>query len=164
MDDEEKRKRQRAYERAWYVRNREKIRQQKRDNREERLAKARQAYHRDRDARLARNMLSSHGMYPEDWARIWEAQNGQCYLGGEPLDELGPRFVHVDHDHSCCPIHFSCPVCRRGLACHNCNTLIGLAGDDPDRLRRIADALEAAQAAVENRKAAMSEQLTLDIG
>ena len=31
-----------------------------------------------------------------------------------------------------------CPSCRRGLAHIRCNTLLGMAGDDPARLRRIA--------------------------
>lgn len=32
----------------------------------------------------------------------------------------------------------------RGLACHGCNTGIGAFGDDPERMRRVADRLEMA--------------------
>ena len=62
------------------------------------------------------------------------------------------RKVATDHDHSCCPAHKSCQVCRRGLACLFCNSLIAFAFDDPARLRRIAGSLEAAKAAVQERQ------------
>jgi len=104
----------------------------------------------------AGTMFRRHGMRPEDWAALWEAQDGKCYLCGDEMDcESRPsqRGVHVEHDHSCCGMYGSCPVCRRGLACADCNAVIGYAHEDPARLRRIADALEAAQAAFGERKA-----------
>jgi hypothetical protein len=42
---------------------------------------------------------------------------------------------HIDHDHATGEI--------RGLLCAHCNTALGLLGDDPDRMRRAADYLEA---------------------
>lgn len=71
------------------------------------------------------------------------------------------RKVHVDHDHTCCPQGKSCRYCRRGLACHPCNLLIGFARDDPQRLRRIARNLEAALAATQHRMAGKAEQVVL---
>jgi hypothetical protein len=68
------------------------------------------------------------------------------------------RSTAIDHYHGCCPPKRSCDLCRRGLACSKCNSLIGLAGDDPDRLRRIADALEVANARVKARIAERSIQ------
>ncbi len=41
---------------------------------------------------------------------------------------------------------------------------IGIADESPDQLRRMADALEAAQLAFRQRLAASGEQLTLDDG
>jgi hypothetical protein len=85
-----------------------------------------------------------HGLSPEGWAAMWQSQEGRCYLCRDLLDD-GPN-VHIDHDHAHCSPGYSCLHCRRGLACNRCNALLGLANDDPDRLRRIADNLEAVMA------------------
>src|SRR6185312_16910761 len=69
------------------------------------------------------------------WATFWDAQQGLCYLCGDPLSTESYRDIHVDHDHTCCPKGRTCAFCRRGLACDRCNMLIGAAGDDPDLLR-----------------------------
>lgn len=46
------------------------------------------------------------------------------------------RRIHVDHDHSCCSRSGeSCGKCVRGALCSNCNTAIGLFGDDVGLLR-----------------------------
>jgi len=86
----------------------------------------------------------------DDWAALWNAQNGQCYLCGEPL---GTRWqdVAIEHDHRCCPLRHSCRACRRGLACTGCNVAVGGAQDDPDRLRRIAANLESARHSATDR-------------
>jgi hypothetical protein len=92
-----------------------------------------------------------------DWRTLfqsfWDAQDGKCYLCGDPLTPEVTRAVHLDHDHSCCRLGRSCAKCRRGLACRACNALIGHAKDDPDRLRRIADNLERANEGVRQRMA-----------
>jgi hypothetical protein len=69
--------------------------------------------------------------------------------------------THLDHDHRCCPRGKSCQYCRRGLACPECNQLIGLAHDDPDRLRRIAANLEIALKDADARLALKPGQETL---
>lgn len=96
-----------------------------------------------------------------EFAVMWEAQQGKCYLCGRPLDRTNPRKAHVDHDHRCCPQAKSCRYCRRGIACNDCNTLIGLALDDPQHLRRIADNLEAAVADATRRLASKPSRITL---
>lgn len=154
-DLEKKRANGRRHSKAFRQRNPEKSR-----------AFDRQNYERHRDAKLANSRSyrerglkrvsvrrSSHGMQPEDWAESWAAQDGRCYLCREPFSS-NPRQVQIDHDHSCCPQGQSCRICRRGLACGRCNLLIGQLNDSPALLRRIADALEAANLAVEQRKAA----------
>ena len=105
-------------------------------------------------------MQRTHGLRPEDWSALRDAQDGRCYLCGDELIDERLR-IHVDHDHSHCGDLKSCHVCRRGLACGNCNKAIGFAGDDPARLRRMADALETAKLAVERRKEEAGEQLSL---
>lgn len=124
-------------------------------------AAARQAAHREyykanRERILARakerrsQELSAKKSYQAgaDWDALfnafWVAQDGKCYLCGTDLERDVPQAVHLDHDHSCCPLARSCERCRRGLACQACNYIIGRAKDDPARLRRMADSLEKA--------------------
>jgi hypothetical protein len=97
-----------------------------------------------------------HGKFiDQDWPAMWEAQGGCCYLCASPLD---PDRAAVDHDHRCCPASSSCRACRRGLACHPCNKILGMADDDADRLRLMADNLEAALYDVEERMCAKQAQ------
>lgn len=86
--------------------------------------------------------------------QMFEDQEGSCYLCGSALTLESIREVHIDHDHSCDghSVRKTCEICRRGLACRRCNTLIGLAGDNPLLLRRIADNLEAANGGVCQRR------------
>lgn len=107
-----------------------------------------------------------HGMRPEQWIELWNAQGGKCYLCGYEMEEPngtlkrnGGTTAVIDHDHSCCPQNKSCSICRRGLAHVACNSAVGLLFDDPARLRRAADAFEAAQLAVQNRKQTVVEPL-----
>lgn len=41
---------------------------------------------------------------------------------------------NVDHDHDCCPGGTSCGECVRDILCYKCNTFLGMAGDDPERM------------------------------
>lgn len=170
------RERAREQRREYYARNREAWRQRYRENREEKLERdrlrrqqnleayrerRRARYARDRDKILARarpqRLWNDHGLRPEQWCALYDAQGGLCYLcGNEMTDD-----AVIDHDHSCCPPNRSCQTCRRGLAHPGCNSAIGFAKDDPDRLRNMADALQAAQEAFETRRADACEQLLL---
>jgi hypothetical protein len=153
----------REYERQWRVRNREKIREYQIRNREKireqrRAWRARnreyiRASHRadyalDPEKFRIRNIRARHGAGPELILELWQAQDGKCYLCGEDVDV---DKAYVDHDHSCCPLNKSCPACRRGLAHPKCNTFIGYLGDDPERFRFMANALETAKAAAAGR-------------
>lgn len=62
-------------------------------------------------------------------------QGGACVCGRD--DKLW-----IDHDHSCCNGDHTCGKCFRGLLCPQCNSAIGLCGDDPERLRLLADYLD----------------------
>ena len=48
----------------------------------------------------------------------------------------------------CCRGERSCGTCIRGLACQRCNYGISQFGDDPERMRRVADNLEMANRAL----------------
>lgn len=102
-----------------------------------------------------------YGLTPESWARRFAEQDGCCYLCSEPLDLSNPRKIHVDHDHSCCRGIRSCGKCIRGLACEPCNRAIGLLGDNPERIMRVAARLAAANAEVAARLAAKPVQAEL---
>jgi hypothetical protein len=99
-----------------------------------------------------------HGLAPQQWAAIWDEQNGLCYLCHEPMAKDD---ACIDHDHRHCPENASCSVCRRGLAHDECNRIAGQAHDNPALLRLVADSLEAALPAVEARIAAAGIQLSL---
>jgi len=135
-----------ARSREYQIQNRDKISAQTRSYRAKNPDKIRAAPSRSTTAQLRRR----HGMWPEDWAASWEAQGGRCYLCSNAL--IAEK-AHIDHDHSCCGPDRSCPVCRRGLSCEQCNRAIGLADDDPDRLHRMADALAVAKRGVAARMA-----------
>lgn len=134
-------------ERAAIQRERNKAYYQK--NRDRLLEQARQKRLREGNAAKYR---SQHGADWDDiFTAFWEAQEGKCYLCGAGLDREGDRAIHLDHDHSCCPLGRTCERCRRGLACKNCNHILGIAKDDFAQLRRIADALERASLEVAER-------------
>lgn len=146
---------------AYYAANRDKALEYRRQyaaRNSEQVTLYQQNYRRANRVTLrAKQKARNHGVDVEGvFAAMWEAQNGQCYLCGQALDGLSSDQVCIDHDHGCCPRLRSCAICRRGLACAECNKAIGMIHDDPARLRRMADALEAAQRGVEQRKAGHS--------
>jgi Recombination endonuclease VII len=107
-----------------------------------------------------KNLRRSHGLALDQLAALRKQQGNLCYLCGDELG-AGDRDVFIDHDHRCCRTRRSCSFCRRGLACNNCNVGIGMFSDDPDRMRRVADALEQAIADVTVRLASKPQQLDL---
>lgn len=143
-----------ARSREYHIRNRDQVRAQTRAYRAANMDKVCAQPSRSRES----SAWYKHGMRPEDRAAMWIAQDGRCYLCGE---EVAAEKSHIDHDHSCCGQDRSCPVCRRGMACEQCNRAIGLAQDDPARLRRMADALEAAKRGVAARMAGRSDPIEL---
>lgn len=142
----------REYDRQWRARNRESIREKNRLYRQANPEIIRAASRRRRGKRVQQSdphynwvyrLKMTHGMSPADWQAMRDAQGGCCYLCREPLSDV-TKEIAIDHDHSCCPSGSSCAGCRRGLACHGCNMLIGIARDDPGRLIMIAENLRKA--------------------
>lgn len=76
----------------------------------------------------------------EAYEALLAQQGGRCAICGTATPNGQGRF-HVDHDHSCCVGGRSCGECIRGLLCHSCNTMLGLAKDDPALLQRAAQYL-----------------------
>jgi hypothetical protein len=84
-----------------------------------------------------------YGLTGADVARMVKEQGGCAICGAAGLEHLGFRNSwSVDHDHSCCPGDESCGKCIRAILCAACNKMIGLARDDPARLRAAAAYLE----------------------
>ena len=74
-------------------------------------------------AKRDRNRQRLYGLAPADFAALLAGQDGKCAIcRGEPT----ARNFHVDHCHTSGRV--------RGLLCHHCNTMLGLAADDPARL------------------------------
>ena len=106
---------------------------------------------KDRADSPTKRLRSVHGMTLDDVARMIEAQDGRCCYCERPLP-ADSKQVHIDHDHSCtCGPTRTCQHCRRGLACQNCNFVVGNAGDDPDRLEVIAANLRRLKAEASGR-------------
>jgi hypothetical protein len=148
------RKRVRDYQAAHRPQIRDYLREY---NRKRRSANPERAKEENRRINLRRR----HGLSDAIWAAMWEAQQGRCYLCTRDMD---PDDAHVEHWHGCGGGHDpenSCAACRRGLACQGCNHIIGLAGDDPDRLVLIATHLRAANADIAARQAVMPQHITL---
>lgn len=101
-----------------------------------------------RPQNIAANLRWKFNLTPDQVKELAAKQEGLCYLCNEPLDFERQRAVHIDHDRSCCRGNRSCGTCVRGLACGRCNAGIGHFGDDPERMRRVADNLEMANAAL----------------
>ena len=96
---------------------------------------------------------------------MWDEQHGRCCYCERPLP--GDKFhVHIDHDHACtCGRKKTCESCRRGLACRDCNMVVGFAGDDPERLDLITANLRRLSAGARQRIAGkpVQEELPLNV-
>lgn len=111
----------------------------------------------------ARDQRWRYGLPSGEFERMLAEQDGRCYLCGEPLNLDDRRAFAVDHDHACCRGYRSCGKCIRGVSCGQCNKGIGHFGDDPERMRRVAERLEAANTAVAERIATRPVQTELPI-
>jgi hypothetical protein len=73
-----------------------------------------------------------YGIELEEYDRRLAAQGGVCAICQSP-PRFGRKHLDVDHDHSTGDI--------RGLLCSPCNTALGLLGEDPSRVIRLASYL-----------------------
>lgn len=127
----------RAYQRDYYARNREAIRERRRAYMAEYREKNRERVRRlGRESRNRRWHLMAYGLTDEQYRAMVEAQGGLCAICGQPETAIRRGAVKplaVDHDHETRKV--------RALLCHNCNAALGLMRDDPTRLRAAADYL-----------------------
>jgi hypothetical protein len=74
-------------------------------------------------------MRHRYGLEPEQIQAMRDVQGDLCAICRRVHIGRGDR-LHIDHDHVTGKV--------RGLLCMRCNTMIGLADDDLDRLRAAA--------------------------
>lgn len=74
----------------------------------------------------------TYGITHEEWKALLDSQGGTC--AACRTSEFGALGPVVDHDHTTSEI--------RGLLCNRCNVALGMALDDPQRLRALADYVE----------------------
>lgn len=115
------------YQREWYRRNRD---------RQNALRRAR--YASDEDVRLSRT-AERYKLNLDQLKALLTRANWSCeicgirfeVLNGSPYDQTA---MCIDHDHNCCSTNYTCGKCVRGVLCRNCNSMIGFARDQTDRL------------------------------
>jgi hypothetical protein len=71
---------------------------------------------------LKKRCETIYGISLADYDRMYAQQGGRCKM----CKRKPKRGLCVDHCHATGRV--------RGLLCHNCNSLLGLAGDDPSVL------------------------------
>lgn len=89
------------------------------------------------EAEKGRSLRRLYDLSREEYDRLFEDQGGVCAICRQPETRLHRgrvRMLSVDHDHTTGRV--------RGLLCRNCNSAIGLLGDDPDLLRSALAYLE----------------------
>lgn len=127
--------------------------------REESLARRRDRYqhdpeYRERVKRLSRNSMRNHRSRNLKYQALVERNGEQCEICGRPKQiVMGPdqviRRLAIDHDHA--------TGATRGLLCTQCNTMLGNAGDSPERLEAAAAYLRR-HAAQHNRNVPEAER------
>ena len=126
--DAARRERRRAYQRAWYEANRERISVEKAHRyatdpkfRADRLACAKKNRRKDDWIRW------KYGLSQQDFDRMIVRQHGLCLICWKKFT----RTPCVDHSHDTRTV--------RGLLCNNCNIGFGQFFENPEFLRRAAD-------------------------
>jgi recombination endonuclease VII len=79
----------------------------------------------------SRAIEQRYGITGETYDRLYELQGGRCAICRRSTGRT--RRLAVDHDHKTTLV--------RGLLCRPCNSMLGLARDDPEFFRRAIDYL-----------------------
>lgn len=90
--------------------------------------------------RVHRGTLAKHGLTPESFDALWDAQGGRCanprcpVVGEHGANRRSEQGLCVDHDHETGEV--------RGLLCNGCNLALGHARDDQDILLGLVEYLQ----------------------
>jgi hypothetical protein len=115
----------RARDAAYRANNQDKRRAYNDAHREELSAYFSRYNAEHRDKRCAYDLMRHYGLSSDDYDALFSSQQGKCAICN---GDNGGRRLHTDHDHETGKV--------RGLLCSNCNTAIGLLGDDIELLNK----------------------------
>lgn len=113
--------------RAFWERNKERINAKRRERYATDLEYAekrrewKKEWNKKHPDKKRKTHLAEYGMTPDDYNKMFEAQEGRCAICGVSQVELKRRLA-IDHDHISGKI--------RGLLCERCNLMLGKANDD----------------------------------
>ena len=85
-----------------------------------------------RICRIAERRSRLYGLKQHEYDRMYASQDGSCAICKQRFESA--RTTHIDHDHRSGKV--------RALLCSSCNRILGLAREDPDRLRQAAKYIE----------------------
>jgi hypothetical protein len=100
--------------------------------------------------------LSKYGLTPKDYNRMFADQEGRCKGCKRHQSELNGRNLSVDHCHVTGKV--------RGLLCHNCNAVLGMALDKVSTLERLIGYLNHNAVPADNQSGVASEELAKKVG
>ncbi len=123
-----------AAQKAWRDRNIEKVREHDRARQRARRAswsEEQKQRHRDAVRRYwhGKGKYARRGITKEAYDEMLQAQGDECKTCSRPAGESRGGLLCIDHDHRTGRV--------RGLLCHNCNVILGLAADRPEVLERL---------------------------
>ena len=84
-----------------------------------------------------RHLVRKYGVDLAAYDEMLSAQYGKCAICGKLGCKESYGVLHVDHCHATGIV--------RGLLCRNCNHVLGLMQDDPERMRAAAAYVERSQ-------------------
>lgn len=79
--------------------------------------------------------VRQHGLTESEYYEMLGKYEGRCWIC------KSENATVIDHDHSCCKGSTGCRNCVRGVLCSPCNTMLGQADDDKNKLLRAVDYL-----------------------
>jgi hypothetical protein len=95
-------------------------------------ARAKKRHLENPDRTKNNDLMRTYGITLEEHTRMFEEQNGVCYLCKKPGDGRWKKLC-VDHDHETGKV--------RKLLCRSCNTALGQVGDSVDLLKSMIEYL-----------------------
>ena len=119
------------------IMNPEKSKQYYVENREKILVHTKEYYAKNREGRKDYYLRKDFGIGLDDLKKMLEEQDYKCKICKKEIkivfDRKRKHMAVVDHDHATGKI--------RGILCHNCNLVLGNAGDNPQLLLNAAEYL-----------------------
>lgn len=94
---------------------------------------------RQKAAQHDKRVQQTYGLAPGEYGRLYEFQDGLCFICRRANGTV--RKLAVDHDHKHCKDLPACGKCVRGLLCKTCNRMLGHLRDDPEAFTRAAEYL-----------------------